>query len=142
MARNPRNRENLIGKGFESRPNDINRNGRPRKLLSSILDELKCKDIKPVTPEQIKEVISVLLNMPKDEIEEIANNPENPIYITTIAKRLVNADEMVAFFATETLLDRGHGKPTQRTELTGKDGEDLKIEWKETRTYDPDKKTN
>ena len=42
------NPENLIGKGFDKNPQNINRTGANRKSFASVNRELKKKGIKPI----------------------------------------------------------------------------------------------
>jgi len=120
---NPQNIEKYKWKKGQT----LNPNGRPRKLVSGIIKELESQGVERVSPSQINDIISIFLNLSRTEIAGLANDNEQPIYIRVIARKLTATSDDKLFETLEKLLDRGHGKPTQRTELTGKDGEEFKI---------------
>jgi len=120
---NPQNIEKYKWKKGQT----LNPNGRPRKLVSGIIKELESQGVERVSPSQINDIISIFLNLSRTEIAGLANDNEQPIYIRVIARKLTATSDDKLFETLEKLLDRGHGKPTQRTELTGKDGDELKI---------------
>ena len=112
----------IKNKGFDKNPNNINRKGRPRRLVSSIVKELKEKGIAQVTPNDIIDIYESYLNLESKEIAEIANNEDNPYFARRVAKEMLSGK---GFDIIERMIDRVHGKPKQATELTGKDGKDL-----------------
>ena len=112
----------IKNKGFDKNPNNINRKGRPRRLVSSIVKELKEKGIAQVTPNDIIDIYESYLNLKSKEIAEIANNEDNPYFARRVAKEMLSGK---GFDIIERMIDRVHGKPKQATELTGKDGKDL-----------------
>ena len=112
----------IKNKGFDKNPNNINRKGRPRRLVSSIVKELKEKGITQVTPNDIIDIYESYLNLKSKEIAEIANNEDNPYFARRVAKEMLSGK---GFDIIERMIDRVHGKPKQATELTGKDGKDL-----------------
>ena len=109
-------------KGFDKNPNNINRKGRPRRLVSSIIQDLKEKGIVQVKAIDIVEAFEMLFNLESKEIAEIANNDKNPYFIRRVAKEMLSGK---GFDIIERMIDRVHGKPKQATEITGKDGKDL-----------------
>ena len=111
-------------KGFDKNPNNINRKGRPRRLVSSIIQDLKEKGIVQVKAIDIVEAFEMLFNLESKEIAEIANNDKNPYFIRRVAKEMLSGK---GFDIIERMIDRVHGKPKQSTELTGKDGNSLTI---------------
>ena len=112
----------IKNKGFDKNPNNINRKGRPRRLVSSIIQDLKEKGIVQVKATDIVEAFEMLFNLESKEIAEIANNENNPYFIRRVAKEMLSGK---GFDIIERMIDRVHGKPKQATELTGKDGKDL-----------------
>ena len=111
-------------KGFDKNPQNINRHGRPRRLVSLIIYELKEQGIESVKPNQIIDVFEMLFNLESKEIAEIANNDKNPYFIRRVAKEMLSGK---GFDIIERMIDRVHGKPKQATEITGKDGDGLTI---------------
>ena len=112
----------IKNKGFDKNPNNINRKGRPRRLVSSIIQDLKEKGIVQVKATDIVEAFEMLFNLESKEIAEIANNDNNPYFIRRVAKEMLSGK---GFDIIERMIDRVHGKPKQATEITGKDGKDL-----------------
>ena len=119
----------IKNKGFDKNPNNINRKGRPRRLVSSIIQDLKEKGIVQVKATDIVEAFEMLFNLESKEIAEIANNDKNPYFIRRVAKEMLSGK---GFDIIERMIDRVHGKPKQATELTG----DININWKEEKTYE------
>ena len=102
-----------------------NPNGRPKKLVSSLIAQLKDEGYEGVTNGQISDVISLLLNLEKDRVKQLAEDAKQPIYVQRISRRLVTATDKEIGDFIDKQLDRAHGKPKQVNEHTGKDGEAL-----------------
>jgi len=99
--------------------------GRPKKLVSSLIAQLKEEGYEGVTNGQISDVISLLLNLEKDRVRELAEDAKQPIYVQRTARRLYTASDKEIGDFIDKQLDRAHGKPKQAMEHTGKDGETL-----------------
>ena len=99
--------------------------GRPKKLVSSLIAQLKEEGYEGVTNGQISDVISLLLNLEKDRVKKLAEDSTQPIYVQRISRRLVTATDKEKGDFIDKQLDRAHGKPKQAMEHTGKDGETL-----------------
>ncbi len=99
--------------------------GRPKKLVSSLIAQLKEEGYEGVTNGQISDVISLLLNLEKDRVKQLAEDAKQPIYVQRISRRLVTATDKEIGDFIDKQLDRAHGKPKQVQEITGKDGEAL-----------------
>jgi hypothetical protein len=102
-----------------------NPNGRPKKLVSSLIAQLKEEGYEGVTNGQISDVISLLLNLEKDRVKVLAEDTRQPIYVQRISRRLITASDKEIGDFIDKQLDRAHGKPKQVQEITGKDGEAL-----------------
>ncbi len=99
--------------------------GRPKKLVSSLISQLKEEGYEGVTNGQISDVISLLLNLDKDRVKQLAEDAKQPIYVQRISRRLVTATDKEIGDFIDKQLDRAHGKAKQVNEHTGKDGEAL-----------------
>jgi hypothetical protein len=121
------NPDKIKGKGFDKNPQNINRNGRPPRLVNTVIAELKKKGYERVEHKSVIESMELMLNLQVEEIAKIANDKNNNIFVQTIARMLMTKSDKERFDFIETMLRRAHGMPKQLTELTGKDGEDLKI---------------
>jgi len=114
------------GELVRSEPGETgNPNGRPKKLVSSLIAQLKEEGYEGVTNGQISDVISLLLNLEKDRVKQLAEDAKQPIYVQRISRRLVTATDKEIGDFIDKQLDRAHGKPKQVQEFTGKDGEAL-----------------
>ena len=119
----------IKNKRFDKNPNNINRKGRPRRLVSSIIQDLKEKGIVQVKATDIVEAFEMLFNLESKEIAEIANNDKNPYFIRRVAKEMLSGK---GFDIIERMIDRAHGKPKQATDITGQ----IDVIWKEEKTYE------
>ena len=99
--------------------------GAPKKLVSSLIAQLKEEGYEGVTNGQISDVISLLLNLEKDRVKQLAEDAKQPIYVQRISRRLVTATDKEIGDFIDKQLDRAHGKPKQVQEITGKDGDPL-----------------
>jgi len=111
---------NILEKGETANPK-----GPAKKLVSSLIAQLKEEGYEGVTNGQISDVISLLLNLEKDRVRELAEDAKQPIYVQRTARRLYTASDKEIGDFIDKQLDRAHGKPKQAMEHTGKDGETL-----------------
>lgn len=89
-----------------------NLNGRPRKLVSSVLKGMKDVGVEPVSAIQVAEVMETMLNATKAELVATANDETQPFLVRIVAKELLSKQ---GWFVLSSVLDRAHGKPAQRT---------------------------
>lgn len=114
-----------------------NPNGRPPKLVTTLVADLKDKGYERVTAGAISEVFEVLLNLPLSELESIVNDKEQPLSIRIIGKQLMGNR---GFEAVEAVLSRAQGRPRQQMDFTASTEKPLEIKVKITRddlTSDP-----
>lgn len=107
--------ENIIGKGFDKRPENINKNGRPRKLVTGIISELEKQGIERVKNDQVIQAFEMLFNCTQEQLTEYAADKEQPMLIRIVAKNMLDKK---GFEIVEKMMDRAHGKATQKTDLT------------------------
>ena len=111
MANNKNVKANLrpFPKGKSGNPK-----GRPRKLISSMLIEMKAQGIEAVKPSQIADTYEMLFNLTIEEVKEKAMDEKCPIFVRIIAKAMLSGKgtEMI-----EKMLDRAHGKAKQSMDL-------------------------
>lgn len=91
----------------------LNPNGRPKKLVSTINDQLKAEGFKKVSPAQVVDAFETILNLPQDRITEIVNDKDAPMLLRIVAKSLLSVK---GFEIVEKIIDRVHGKPAQKVE--------------------------
>jgi len=111
--------ENIVGKGFDKRPENINKKGRPRKLISHINTELKNDGYTAATTDEIREAYLTLLNLPISKLKEIqkVDNDDYPMLYKLVAKEMLGKRGMEML---DKLLDRAIGKAQQYIDHTSK----------------------
>lgn len=107
-----------------SSTNQPKSNGRPKKLVGVINDELKAEGYTPLTKGQVLDAYLQILQLPIERIKELADSKKttnHPFFYKLIAKELSNGrgSDML-----ERMLDRSLGKSTQSLDVTS-DGDKL-----------------
>lgn len=102
------NNENLIP--FKKGDKNINRKGRPRKLVSTTLEALKDAGIKEVSKTEIIAIYMSLINCSEGELKEMMNDSNQSILVKTTCKAIAKGK---GFDIIEKMLDRSIGKPKQ-----------------------------
>lgn len=118
-------------KGFDVNPQNINRNGQPRKLVSSVIKQLEQEGIERVPATQVKALFESFLNCTESDLKKIADDKDQPILNRIVAKEMIGKK---GFEIVCEILDRVHGK-AQQTVNTKNDTEQDPILW-----FDNDKK--
>jgi hypothetical protein len=116
------NPENIIGKGFDKRPENINRTGQNRKTISSVNLELENLGYTEATKQDITSCYLRLIQIPIPELESKVKDGTQPALVRIVGKAILSGK---GFDVIEKILDRGIGKATGTIEVTGKDGKDL-----------------
>lgn len=117
MARREDNLKN--GDGFDTHPERINRKGRPPKLMTTLVRELKKEGHERATAATVAETIEYLIALPQEKLVELGKDEGQPMSVRIIIKQLLGAK---GFEALSAVLDRAHGKARQQMEHTGPEG--------------------
>lgn len=96
--------------GFENRPNDINRLGRPKKLVSKLVDI-------GYTKGQINDTIQNIIGLTEEQLNEVDTNKEATILERIVAKALLKSYKTGSLYNLETLFSRVYGQPKQEVEV-------------------------
>ena len=99
--------------------------GRPKKLVSTVIADLKAEGYEEVTADHVKQAYQLLIGLDRVKVVEIGNDKEQSMLMAQVARAIL-ANK--GFEIIEKMLDRAHGKATNKTEVTGGNGE--KIEFK------------
>jgi hypothetical protein len=103
-----------------------NPNGRPRRIFSEIAKTWNAQGVQRATAARVVEAYEYLLALREDEVQAIADGGEGadqyPVIIRIAAKELTGPRKQEIL---KEMLDRAHGKATQRQELTGANGAEL-----------------
>lgn len=94
----------------------LNPKGRPPKLITTTIKELKEQGYQPATAAQIKEASEVLITLDKDKLVEIGKDEMQPMYLRIVARELLGKKGLDVM---NTILDRAHGKAKQSVEHSG-----------------------
>lgn len=107
----------------------LNPYGRPTKLVSQVLKDLKEAGAEAVSPGQVSDVITVLLNLPVEMVKKIAEDKKLPILIQRTARRFAGSSDKDWDWVLSNNLDRAHGKSINRHEIGGKNGGAIKFDY-------------
>ena len=100
--------------GLKQNPQNRNTQGRPRKLVSDVLTEMKLKGIKPVSIDEIKDIYLSLVNNTQEDLQEIVNDTNQPMITKIIIQAIVRKGK--GFEVIERMFDRAIGKAIQKQE--------------------------
>jgi len=103
------NEGNLIGKGFESRPENINRKGAPKKIYT-ILKE------KGYSKSDVKTAFGELSFYSLKELKEVQNDNSKPIIVRIVSKQFIVAFEDGDWNKIREILEHSIGKAQQSIE--------------------------
>jgi len=99
------------GKKFSS-TNQPEKNGRPKKLVSSILAQLK-EEGELVTKNLVEQTYQVLMSLTQDQLTRVASDKDQPMINRIVAKEMLGKK---GFEIIEKMMDRANGRPMQQTE--------------------------
>ena len=99
------------GDGFDTHPERINREGRPRKYVSLLKDA-------GYKLSEINDTIQTMMAMDIQELKGVYENPQATILEKTIASAMRKSLEKGSLYSLETLLTRVYGKPKETAEVT------------------------
>ena len=126
MARKVKGRNggtlHVLEKGESGNPN-----GRPPKLLSSIVRELRERGYERATAAQVAEAFETLLNVPEDELADMVKDKSQPMSLRIVGKAMLTAK---GWDVLQALLDRVHGKPRQSIEHSSDPEKPINISFK------------
>lgn len=114
---------NHMTQGFHVNPQNINKKGRPRKLIKTTIDEIKNDGIQVPSKNEIFELYLLLLNVPIPQLQEITQNDMYSAITRICAKNILSGK---GFDVVEKMLDRAIGRPQNYTDVTTA-GEKLNI---------------
>lgn len=97
---------NLIGKGFESRPENINRAGRPRKIYTILKESGYSKD-------DIREAYFQIAWSDINELQRLFKDDNSPAIIKVIAHSFKRAIEKGEYSFVQQIIEQVIGKPKE-----------------------------
>jgi len=93
-----------------------NPNGRPRKMVSQVLEELDVAGIEHVTKQQVVGIIETLLNCTKEDLMRYANDEGHSMAVRIVARHMIKSGDNERLF--NMLLDRAFGKADSSVDVT------------------------
>ena len=108
--------------GFDKNPQNINQNGRPKKVVTKLKELGYSKD-------DVNQTYMNMMGMTRQELEAIDKDKSGTYTIAEqiIAGALVKAHDKNSLFNIETLVTRVHGKPKETVDQNIKTEEPIKI---------------
>lgn len=110
------NPENIKGKGFDKRPENINKTGANRKTISKVNLELEALGVTEATKQDITSCYLRLIQLSIPELEAKIKDSQQPALVRIVGKAILSGK---GFDVIEKVLDRGIGKPDQKLEHSG-----------------------
>lgn len=108
----------LRGKDFAANPQNINKKGRPKKLVSIVNAELREEGFEEVTESQLREAYMTIINLPFERIQAIAATDQHtdfPFVYKLVAKELISK---AGRYMLSDMLDRAIGRPKNSVDMT------------------------
>ena len=94
---------------------DTNNGGRPPKLLSTIVAELRSQGYERATAGTVADAFETLLNVPEDVLADMVKDKTKPMSLRIVGKAMLTAK---GWEVLQAMLDRAHGKAKQSTDIT------------------------
>lgn len=92
-----------------------NPHGRPPRLLSTIVAELRAKGYERATSNQVADAFETLMNVPQNELADMVKDEKAPMSLRIVGKAMLTAK---GWEVLQAMLDRAHGKAKQSTDIT------------------------
>lgn len=106
-----------------------NPKGRPKNRVPAfrkkIMTKKEARNYYGITPEELNDWYELLLVATLEQLKEIAKIEETPIAVKAYAYAILSEMKQGKSTTTSLLIERLHGKATQRMELVGADGQPL-----------------
>ena len=93
-----------------------NPHGRPPRLLSTIVAELRAKGYERATSNQVADAFETLMNVPQNELADMVKDEKAPMSLRIVGKAMLTAK---GWEVLQAMLDRAHGKAKQQMEHSG-----------------------
>ncbi len=102
--------------GLDKNPQNINRNGRPKKNFSALNEQLKKLGYKVPARDEYYEAIGYLIVVSEEDRDKIIDDKENPIWLRDTAKDLKH--KTMGSRIRGEYRDWMYGKAEQKTDIT------------------------
>lgn len=121
MAKRRGNPQNLTPwkKGETGNPN-----GRPRKVLTKLENQIGIKFNVSLSKEDKYQIVESMLEMSLTELKQVAQDQDAPVFMVTIAKGIADDIKKGRINTVESMFDRFFGRAKQAVDVTS-NGETL-----------------
>ena len=89
--------------------------GKPPKVLSGLIAQLKKEGYEAVKPAMVIEAYEFLLSLNQDKIVDTVNDKTQPMIVRIVGKSML--DNKFGFDIIDRMLDRAHGRAQQTVNL-------------------------
>lgn len=90
--------------------------GKPKLMISSVINGLEAEGYKPATKPEIVKVYLFLVNLSLPKIKRLVEDSEQPALVRIVGKAVLSKQ---GFEVIEKILDRSLGKATQSIDHSG-----------------------
>ncbi len=104
--------ENIIGKGFDKRPENINKEGRPKKIYTVIREAGYSVD-------DMKTAFGEVAWYDLKELKKIHEDESKPVILRILANQFYQALKRGDWNKIKEILEHTIGKPTQPVDFSG-----------------------
>jgi len=91
-----------------------NPHGRPPKLLSTIVKDLKSKGYERATATTVVEAFETLLNVPEEVLADMIKDKKQPMSVRIVGKAMMSAK---GWDVLQAMMDRAHGRAKQSVDV-------------------------
>ena len=114
------NKQNLINKGFDKRPENINKKGQPKKVLTTLMEYLEKEYGKPIPKAESIKLLEYIESLPVVSLANFVKDQNLPAIVQAYGRLLLTGDQkdFRRVSAAELIKDRIHGKVSQKVDLS------------------------
>jgi len=112
-------KDKINSAGFDKNPENINKNGQPRKTVNAVNLEMEAQGYTEATKQDILSCYLRLVNLTMPELEKKVTDKDQPALVRIVGKAILSGK---GFDVIEKMLDRGIGRPTEHA-ITKHEGE-------------------
>ena len=82
--------------------------------MTTIIKELKAAGYERVGPSTVVEAFEVMMNLPKDEIKRVSEDPMAPMSARIVSQAMLSRK---GWDVLQAMMDRAHGKAKQQVDM-------------------------
>lgn len=114
MGREKNFKDKINTRGFKQCPENINKNGRSKRLVGDIIIDLKENGYNAISNADINELYKILININSEDLKLMAEDQKQPIIVKVIVKAIIGGR---GFEIIEKMLDRAIGKSQENIKI-------------------------